>query len=59
MEIVYFSLVAILLYLGADWTLRRIESTAGRTLEHRSLVFFALLLGMALLVFALIRQVTS
>ena len=59
MEIVYFSLVAILLYLGADWTLRRIESAAGRTLEYRSLVFFALLLGLALLVFAVIRQFTA
>ena len=56
MEIVYFSMAAILLYFAADWTLRRIESAAGRTLEYRSLVFFAVLLGLALLAFAIIRQ---
>ncbi|TFG87588.1 MAG: hypothetical protein E4H19_01715 [Chromatiales bacterium] len=59
MEIVSFSLVAILLYLGADWTLRRIESAGRQTLEYRSLVFFAVLLGLALLAFAVIRQFTA
>ena len=56
MEIVYFSLAAILLYLAADYILRRIESAAGRTLEYRSVVFFAVLLGMALLAFELIGK---
>jgi hypothetical protein len=55
-EVVYFTLVAILLYLAADGALRKIESMAGRTLEYRSLVFFAILLTMAMVVFALIRQ---
>ena len=56
MEVVYFTLVAILLYLAADWALRRIEAVAGRSLEYRSAVFFALLLGFALVTFALIRR---
>lgn len=56
MEVVYFTLVAILLYLAADWALRRIEVVAGRSLEYRSAVFFALLLGFALVTFALIRR---
>jgi hypothetical protein len=56
METVYFTLVAIALYVLADWLLRRIEAYYGRTLENRSLVFFAILLFSALIIFALIRH---
>jgi hypothetical protein len=56
MDAVYFFVVAIPLYFLADWMLRRIESAAGRTLEHRSVVFFALLLVLALSTFAIIRR---
>jgi len=56
MDAVYFFLVAILLYFAADWALRRIEAALGRTLEHRMLVFFVLLLTLALVSFALIRR---
>ena len=40
----------------ADWLLRRVESVLGRQLEQRSLIFFAILLGSALIGFALIRH---
>jgi len=56
MEILYFTLAAILLYFAADWILNRIENAAGRRLEYRSLVFFAILLAMALVSFSLIRR---
>ena len=56
MEAVYFTLTAIVLYLGADWVLHRIEVAAGRRLEHRNIIFFAILLIMALTSFALIRH---
>ena len=56
MEILYFTLTAIILYLASDWILRRIETAVGRQLEHRSLIFFAILLVMALASFALIRN---
>jgi Ca2+/Na+ antiporter len=56
MEIVWFSLVAILLYFASDWLVRRIEAAAGRTLEYRSLLFFGILLVLALATFALIRR---
>jgi hypothetical protein len=55
MEFLVFALVAIGLYFLSDWLLRRIEAAAGRVLEHRSLVFFAILLGGALLSFWLFR----
>lgn len=56
MELLYFTAVAIVLYVVADWILNRIETSRGRRFEHRTLIFFALLLGFALLVFAIIRQ---
>jgi hypothetical protein len=56
MEIIYYTLVALVLYVGADWILNRIEIAAGRRLEYRSLVFFVILLAMALTSFALIRH---
>ena len=59
MEAVYFTLTAICLYVAADWIVRRIEIAAGRRLEYRSIIFFALLLGMALTSFALIRHFTG
>ena len=58
MEIVYFTLVAVALYFGSDWILNRIEFAAGRRLEHRSIIFFAILLIMALTSFALIRHLS-
>jgi len=55
-EIVYFTLVAILLYLLADWILRRIEAYLGRVLKQRTVVFFVILLILALVSFAAIRD---
>ncbi len=59
MEAVYFTLVAIVLYVFSDWVLRRMEALAGRQFEHRTLIFFALLLGLALVSFALIRNLAG
>lgn len=59
MEMVYFTLAAVLMYLAADWILNRIEIAAGRRLEYRTLVFFAILLIMALTAFALIRRLAA
>ena len=59
MNILYFTLTAVLLYLAADWILNRIETAAGRRFEYRSLIFFAILLAMALTAFALIRHLAG
>ena len=56
MEAVYFTVTGIVLYLVADRLVVLIERRAGRVLEHRTLLFFVLLLSMALAAFALIRQ---
>jgi hypothetical protein len=59
MEMLYFTLAAIVLYVGADWILNRIEAAVGRRLEYRSIIFFAILLIMALSSFALIRHLSA
>jgi hypothetical protein len=59
MEILWFTLVAIVLYLAADAALRAIEARAGRTLEYRSVIFLGVLMGLALISFALIRHFTG
>ena len=59
MEVIYFTLTAILLYLAADWILRRMETAAGKRFENRSLIFFAILMTMAVISFALIRNLTG
>lgn len=59
MQFVYFTIVAIILYLGSDWILRRLETAAGKQLEHRSLIFFAIIMMLALASFALIRAYTG
>jgi hypothetical protein len=59
MQAVWFTVVGAMLYLLADRLLEAAERYAGRRFEQRSLVFFALLLGMALASFALIRRLTT
>lgn len=59
MEALYFTLVAIILYLVSDRILDRIELAAGRRFEYRSLLFFAILLTLAIATFSLIRLYTG
>lgn len=55
MDVIYFTLAGIALYIVSDWILQRIESRLGKRLEHRSLVFFGIILTLALTSFSLIR----
>lgn len=59
MQAVYYTLVAIALYLFSDWVLVRIEVSVGKRLEHRSLIFLAILMPLALTSFWLIRLYTG
>jgi hypothetical protein len=59
MSIVYFTLAAVILYLLSDWILERVEVTAGRRFQHRSLVFFSILLTLSMTSFALISHLTG
>jgi hypothetical protein len=55
MDLVYFTLVAIGLYFGADWLLERIERARGKRFENRQVAFFLIILPLALLSFWLLR----
>lgn len=55
MEVVYFTLVAIGLYALADAALRWLERLRGARFENRQLVFFAIILPLALLTFLLLQ----
>jgi hypothetical protein len=59
MQFVYFTLVAAILYLGSSWIVDRIEIAAGKRFEHRSLLFFGILLTLALTSFSIIRMYTG
>ena len=59
MSIVYFTLAAAVLYLLSDWILERVEVTAGRRFQHRPLLFFSILLTLAMTSFALISHLTG
>lgn len=56
MEAVYFLLVSVILYIVSDRLLDGLERRAGRRFEHRSVIFFAILLALALASFALLRR---
>jgi hypothetical protein len=59
METLLLLVAAIVLYFLSDRVLRQIETHLGKRLEHRSLIFFAILLSSALASFWLIRLVTA
>jgi len=59
MEVFYFTVTAILCYVVADWALKRAEAVAGRRFENRSIIFFAILLGLALVSFSLVRNLAA
>lgn len=59
MDLVYFTLVAIGLYFGADWLLERLERARGRRFENRQVVFFLIILPLALASFWLLRILSA
>lgn len=56
MDILYFTLISIGLYFGADWLLDRVERLRGKRFENRQVVFFLLILPLALLSFWVMRN---
>ena len=55
-EILIFTLNGIVIYLVADWAVRRIEEKRGAALKRRQIVFFAIFLSLALVTFQLLRS---
>ena len=55
MDLVWFTLVAIGLYFAADWLLEYLERARGARFENRQVVFFAIILPLALAAFWLVQ----
>jgi hypothetical protein len=55
-QILLFTTLAVVLYLVADRALNALELRAGRRFEYRSLIFFVILLLLALLAFSLVQS---
>jgi MFS family permease len=55
MEILYYTVTAVVLYLLADWLLDRIEIAYGRRFKLRSLIFLVIMLVLALCVSQIAR----
>ncbi len=58
-EILVFTLNAIVIYFLADWILRQIEARRGEVLKQRQLVFFAIILVLAVVSFRILKVVLS
>ena len=56
MQLVLFTVLAVVLYLVSDRILDALERRAGRRFDNRSLVFFAILLALALVTFSLVQR---
>lgn len=54
-EILVFTLNAIFIYFVADWIVRLIEIRRGEVLKQRQIVFFVVILALAIVSFRLLR----
>ena len=59
MDIVWFTLVAVGLYFGADRLLDWLERRRGARYRNRQVAFFALILPLALVAFWLMRRLAG
>lgn len=59
MEVVYFTVIAVALYFGADAILQWLERMRGARFESRQIVFLAIILPLAVASFALMRMLMT
>ena len=59
MQYVYFTLAAIFLYLASDMILSKIEAKRGKPLPNRSVIFFAIILVLAIVSFKVIEFIMA
>ena len=57
MEFVYYTIAGIVLYVISDQILLAIERWQGKVFEHRSLIFFVIILILALSTFKAIETI--
>ncbi len=59
MAYLYYTVTAVLLYLLSDWILNKIEQRVGRRLEYRSVVFFVIIMVLAVSSFEMIDRIVG
>jgi NhaP-type Na+/H+ or K+/H+ antiporter len=59
MEFVYYTLAGLILYVLSDWILKQIEKWRGEQFEQRTLIFFVIILVLALTSFKAIELLTA
>jgi hypothetical protein len=59
METLYLAVMGIVLYFVADWLVDLSERAAGRRFEYRTLLFFSILLGLAVVTFWVLQRLLA
>ena len=59
MEIVVFTLNAIVVYFVADWIIRAMERKKGGVLKNRQVIFFVIFLSLALISFNVLKTLLT
>ena len=59
MAYLYFTVAAIFLYLFSDWMLNLIEQRLGKRLKYRSVVFFVIIMALAVGSFEIIDRIVG
>lgn len=59
MEFVYYALAGLILYVLSDWILGQVEKLRGERFEQRTLIFFVIILVLALTSFKAIEMLTT
>ncbi len=59
MAYLYYTVAAVLLYLLSDWILNKIEQRVGKRLEYRSVLFFVIIMVLAVGSFEMIDRIVG
>ena len=59
MAYLYYTVTAVLLYLLSDWILNKIEQSVGKRLKYRSVVFFVIIMVLAVASFEMIDRIIA
>jgi len=55
----YYTVAAVVLYLISDWILNQIEIYYGKRLKYRSVIFFAIIMVLAVGSFSIIDRIVG
>ena len=59
MAYLYYTITAVILYLLSDWILNKIETYYGKRFEYRSVIFFVIIMVLAVGSFEVIERLVG